>query len=229
MPAPQAADPQAEVIAFLRDPASYPGPAAPVETIETHISILFLAGSRAYKLKRAVKYSYVDFSTMEHRRAACTAELAVNRRTAPQLYLEVRAIVRRPDGTLAWAGEGEALDWVVVMRRFDRETLLEEMAAAGGLGAPLMLALTAHIAEFHDKTEACPKHGGAAPTAALVATNIRVLRDCRDAGFEAAWIDRVEARLDEEAARCAALLDRRRSDGKVRRCHGDLHLRNICL
>ena len=221
-------DSQAEIVAFLRDPSSYPGVAGPVETIETHISIVFLAGNRAFKLKRAVKYSYVDFSTVAQRQAACTAELRVNRRTAPQLYLEVRAIVRRPDGTLAWAGEGEALDWVVVMRRFKREKLLEDMAVAGGLGAPLMLALTAHIAEFHEKAEASPKHGGGAATAALVETNIQVLRDC-GGGFDDGRIDRVEARLDEEAARCAALLDRRRNDGKVRRCHGDLHLRNICL
>src|ERR1051325_10343062 len=193
------AAPQAEIIAFLSDPSSYPG-GGPVETIETHISIVFLAGNRAYKLKRAVKYSYDDFSTVAGRQAACTAELRVNRRTAPQLYLEVRAIVRRPDGGLAWGGEGEALDWVVVMRRFEREKLLEDMAVAGGLGAPLMLALTAPIAEFHDKAEAGPKHGGgAAKTAALVATNIRVLRDC-GGGFDDARIDRVEARLGEEAA-----------------------------
>jgi aminoglycoside phosphotransferase family enzyme/predicted kinase len=229
MPAPQAADPQAEVIAFLRDPASYPGPAAPVETIETHISILFLAGSRAYKLKRAVKYSYVDFSTMEHRRAACTAELAVNRRTAPQLYLEVRTIVRRPDGTLAWSGEGEALDWVVVMRRFEPEKLLENVALEGGLTAPLMLALTAHIAEFHDRAEARPKYGGGTVIAGLIEANVRCLRECRDAGFDAGRLARIESRLRVEAARCGALVDQRRSGGSVRRCHGDLHLRNICL
>src|SRR5947207_15075118 len=134
-------DSQAEIVAFLRDPSSYPGVAGPVETIETHISIVFLAGNRAFKLKRAVKYSYVDFSTVAQRQAACTAELRVNRRTAPQLYLEVRAIVRRPDGTLAWAGEGEALDWVVVMRRFKREKLMADMAVACGLGGPMWLSL----------------------------------------------------------------------------------------
>src|SRR5947209_4503863 len=134
------ADPQQEVVAFLRDPASYPGVTGPVEAIETHISRVFLAGRRAYKLKRAAKYSYVDFSTVARRRAACTAELNLNRRTAPQLYLEARAIVRRPDGNLGWAGEGEPLDWVVVMRRFDQEQLLESVALAGGLTPPLMLA-----------------------------------------------------------------------------------------
>jgi uncharacterized protein len=225
------ADPQQEVIAFLRDPASYPGLTEPVETTETHISIVFLAGRRAYKLKRAVRYSYVDFSTVALRRAACTAELNLNRRTAPQLYLEVRAIVRRPDGTLGWAGEGEALDWVVVMRRFDQGQLLESVALAGGLTVPvtLALALTAHIAEFHEKAEPRPKHGGGAAMAALVEDNIRCVRECSDAGFDPAQIDRIQARLREAAARCRGLLDRRREDGKVRRCHGDLHLRNICL
>jgi uncharacterized protein len=79
-------DPQREVIAFLSDPSSYPTGAGPVDIIETHASIVFLAGARAYKLKRAVKYPYLDFSTAARRRAACTAELRLNRRTAPELY-----------------------------------------------------------------------------------------------------------------------------------------------
>src|SRR5580700_3838963 len=222
-------DEQREIVAFLREPSSYPGATGPVETIETHISIVFLAGNRAYKLKRAVKYPYADFSTPALRRAACAAELALNRRTAPQLYLEVRAIVRRPDGTFGWAGEGEALDWVVVMRRFDQQLLLENVATAGGFSPSLMLALTAHIAEFHEKAEIQSDRGGGAAMAELVETNIRVLRECADAGFDAAQIDQVEARLRQAAATSQTLLDRRQSEGKVRRCHGDLHLRNICL
>jgi len=222
------ADPQAEVIAFLRDPASYPGSMGPVEKIETHISIVFLAGDRAYKLKRAVKYSYVDFSTIERRCVACAAELELNRRTAPKLYLEVRAIVCRADGSLAWSGEGEPLDWVVVMGRFDQASLLEKLAPGGGLTAPLMLALTVHIAEFHEKAEIRREQGGAAAMTNLVETNLRVLREC-GGGFEDAPIDRLGARLRDEVERCNALLDRRQVAGKVRRCHGDLHLRNICL
>ena len=223
------ADDQREIVAFLREPSSYPRATGPVETIETHISIVFLAGNRAYKLKRAVKYPYADFSTPALRRTACTAELTLNRRTAPQLYLEVRAIVRRPDGTLGWAGEGEALDWVVVMRRFDQQLLLANVVTADGLSPALMQALTAHIAEFHEKAEARADRGGGAAMAELVETNIRVLRECADAGFDAGQIDRIEARLREAAATSQALLDRRQSEGKVRRCHGDLHLRNICL
>src|SRR5579863_53021 len=136
-------DAQREVVAFLRDPSSYPPGAGPVEFIETHASLVFLAGSYAYKLKRAVKYSYLDFSTLALRQAAGAAELRLNRRTAPQLYLELRAISRHADGSLAWRrpeGEegGEVVDFVVVMRRFDQEDLLVNVVRRGGLSTPLL-------------------------------------------------------------------------------------------
>src|SRR5712692_8632511 len=156
-------DPQRDVVAFLSDPSSYPPGAGPVDIIETHASIVFLAGERAYKLKRGVKYPYLDFSTAARRRAACTAELRLNRRTAPSLYLEVRAISRQADGRIVWgrpnrdpSGDhggdprgdhrGDPLDFVVVMRRFDPQDLLENVARADGLSSSLLYALTAHIA-----------------------------------------------------------------------------------
>jgi aminoglycoside phosphotransferase family enzyme/predicted kinase len=228
------ADAQRDVIAFLADPSSYPPGAGPVDIIETHASIVFLTGTRAYKLKRAVKYPYLDFSTAERRRTACTAELSLNRRTAPQIYLEVRAISRRADGSLVWGRRegsqaGDPLDFVVVMRRFDQRDLLENVAGAGGLTVQLILALSAHIAAFHEKAEPRRDRGGAAAMAELVETNIGCLRDCRSAGFAAAQIDRIEAGMRGELARIGALIDARWQAGKVRRVHGDLHLRNICL
>jgi aminoglycoside phosphotransferase family enzyme/predicted kinase len=222
-------DAQDEVIAFLRRPDSYGLAEGVVETVETHISIVFLAGECAYKLKRAVKYPYLDFSTPELRRAACEAELALNRRTAPQLYLEVRAIGRRPDGTIRWGGDGAPLDWVVVMRRFEQHQLLDEVARAGGLSAPLMLDLAARIAGFHREAEPRPNYGGGAVMAEVAETNLRILRERRSAGFAEAELDALRARLRQELARCAARLDERQAQGKVRLCHGDLHLRNICL
>jgi aminoglycoside phosphotransferase family enzyme/predicted kinase len=220
---------QDEVIAFLRRPASYGLAERAVETVETHISIVFLAGEHAYKLKRAVKYPYLDFSTPDLRQAACNAELTLNRRTAPELYLEVRAIGHLSDGTVGWGGGGSPLDWVVVMRRFEQRQLLDEVTRAGGLSAPLMLDLAAQIAAFHREAEPHPDRGGAAVMAEVAETNIGILRDHQSAGFPVARIDALAARLHEELARCAALLDERRARGKVRRCHGDLHLGNICL
>ncbi len=223
------ADPQHDVIAFLRDPASYPPGAEPIEIIETHASLVFLAGPRTYKLKRAVKYSYLDFSTLPLRQAACTAELKLNRRTAPQLYLEVRAISRMPDGSLAWGRGGEPVDFVVVMRRFDQQGLLSNLAKAGGLTVPLIYALTAHIAEFHAKAETCADQGGVTAMTEVARDNIGCLHDCATAGFDTARIDRIDAGMLHELRRVGALLDDRRADGKVRRGHGDLHLGNICL
>src|SRR5881394_1590122 len=94
---------QREAIAFLKDPSSYGAGVERVERIETHISLVFLAGDRAYKLKRAVKYPYLDFSTASLRAEACAAELALNRRTAPELYLEVKTLGRSVDGKVGWA------------------------------------------------------------------------------------------------------------------------------
>ena len=220
-------DAQDEVIAFLRRPASY-GIESTLETIETHISIVVLAGSSAYKLKRAVTYAYLDFSTAALRREACEAELALNRRTAPQLYLEVRPVSRLADGMVGWGG-GAPLDWVVIMRRFEQDQLLDRVARDGGLSAALILELAARIAHFHERAEPRPEHGGAVVMEEVAATNLRILRDCRAAGFDGAQIDALQARIREALARCAGLLDARRATGKVRRCHGDLHLRNICL
>jgi len=223
-------DPQREIVAFLSDPASYPPGTSPVEIIETHASLVFLVGPRAYKLKRAVKYSYLDFSSPALRRAACATELKLNRRTAPQLYLEVRAISRGADGTLIWGrSEGEPIDYVVVMRRFDQRDLLENLAQSGGLSPALGYALVAHIAKFHGNAEERRGRGGTAAMAELARTNIAVLRGSRAAGFAAAQIDRLESRLRGELAAQGSLLDERAQAGRVRLCHGDLHLRNICL
>src|ERR1700751_991842 len=139
--------------AFLSDPATYGEGVAEVERIDTHISSLFLAGERACKLKRAVKFSYLDFSSAALRAAAAEQELALNRRTAPALYLEVRHIRRTESGGLAFGGKGELVDSVVVMRRFDQDALFDRMAERGELTRPLMLELADRIAEFHRAAE----------------------------------------------------------------------------
>ena len=107
-------DAQRETIAFLADPQTHGGP---VDRIDTHCSILFLTQEHAYKLKRAIHLPYLDYSTVTRRRAMCEAELQLNRRTASDLYEKVACISRDPDGHPQFDVSGEALDWVVVMRR----------------------------------------------------------------------------------------------------------------
>jgi hypothetical protein len=221
-------DDQQNTIAFLSRPESYGG-TGPVERIETHVSLVFLAGERAYKLKRAVRLPYLDFSTIEQRRAACAAELALNRRTAPSLYLELRRIGRNAAGEIGFFESGAELDWVVVMRRFDQSLLFDALARAGKLDAGVMDALADHIAAFHAAAEPCPEHGGAAALDAVAEENRRCLAATTRAGFTPAAIDALCAEWRAAIAAVAPLLETRRRAGKVRRCHGDLHLRNICL
>ena len=127
---------QTEVVRFLAAPSTHGS--ASVERIDTHSAIVFLAGQRAYKLKRAVRFDYLDFSTSDRRRAMCDAEVRLNRRTAPDVYRGVVAITRERDGSLALDGGGTPLDWVVEMNRFPQEALFDRLAAAGRLDLELM-------------------------------------------------------------------------------------------
>lgn len=221
-------DTQTAIIAFLSDPQTHGG--TRVEVIRTHISVIFLAGDRALKLKRAVTYPYVDFSTVERRRAACFAELALNRRTAPDLYLGVAPIVRQDDGGLAIGTEDDqrpALDWIVVMRRFPQDALLSAMAERGVLSTELITDLARNIAAFHSVAEIDRAAGGAAEIARVIDINDASLRT--SGLFAKPRIDRLTERSLAALAAVANLLDARRAAGMVRRCHGDLHLGNVCL
>lgn len=221
-------DDQSEVIAFLGDGASYGTPGAAVERIATHASFVFLTGDRAFKLKRAVKYSYLDYSTLARREACCRAELALNRRTAPRLYLGLRAVTRTPRGGLAFDDRGEVVEWVVEMRRFDQDSLFDRLAETHRLTPRLMRDLADEIAAFHRDAEAAPQHGGAAALASTIAINDENLRLAAPP-LDPAAIERLRSLSLARLAQVTPLLEARRESGKVRRCHGDLHLRNVCL
>ena len=222
-------DLQAEAIAFLTDPSTHglaPG-AGPVEVIETHISVVFLAGDRALKLKRAVKLDYVDLSTVERRLALCEREVELNRRAVPGLYRGVRRITRADDGRLAFDGSGPLVDAVVEMARFDQNGLFDRMALDGRLTPALLDQLAVAVARLHETAPAELAGGGAANIAGVLSINERAL----EAGelFPLDTVDRVNQAFREALAAVAPLLDRRQGAGRVRHCHGDLHLGNICL
>lgn len=217
---------QSPAIKFLKQPSAY-GLPEPVEMMETHISLIFLAGDRAFKMKRAVKLPYADFSTSTLRVAACEKEVTLNAKTAPGLYLGVRRITREGDGQLAFDGAGETVDAVVEMLRFDQEHLFDGMAVAGKLTPPLMADVAQTIVRFHRQAPIVHAGGGAA--------NMKGVLDINEAGFATSHVfDPEEVGIFNAAFRKALhrherLLDHRETAGKVRRCHGDLHLRNICL
>jgi aminoglycoside phosphotransferase family enzyme/predicted kinase len=195
--------------------------------IETHISRIFLAGERAYKMKRAVKLPYADFSTPEKRLATCQKEVELNTPTAPGIYLGVRTITLEKHGGLALDGEGRLLDALVEMRRFDQSLLLDHIATSGGLTPSMVTSLARAIVRFHRLAPVVHGSGGAANMAAVLKIN--------EAGFatshlfSAEEVGELTAAFGRRLAQLSELLDQRERAGKVRRCHGDLHLRNIFL
>jgi aminoglycoside phosphotransferase family enzyme/predicted kinase len=227
-------DNQDRVIAFLSTPQAYSGrvprsdvPA--VERIDTHISIVWLVGERVYKLKRAVHFDYVDFSSVERRRLACEAEVRLNRRTAPSLYLGVLPVTLESGGELALAGRGDPIDWLVEMVRFDQDTLFDRLAERGRLDIGLMEGLADAIARLHDDAERHADRGGRSGMAWVVEGNASGLVEQGAGILDVGDCDRLTARTRAALAQHASQLDDRRDRGLVRACHGDLHLRNICL
>jgi hypothetical protein len=206
----------AEVEEFLGSPAAFGlPPDMSVARIETHISIVFLAGDFAFKLKKRLDLSYLDFSTLEARHAACAQELSLNRRTAPTLYVDVTPITKTANGLVLGQDEGVVVDWLVKMKRFDQSYLLSEMADRDALPVSLMDVLARKIERFHNDAEVCKRAGGRTRFADILESNQKNFRP---------FVGSIYSRklLDDLATRRAA--------GWVRHCHGDLHLNNVvCL
>ncbi|HHK74388.1 MAG TPA: hypothetical protein ENJ57_04390, partial [Rhizobiales bacterium] len=228
-PPRQEADPdQRDVIAFLSNPETYPAAHGPVKRLDTHGAMVFLSGERAIKIKKPVAFSYMDFSTLEKRRRAITREYEINAPHAPTLYLKVLPITREPSGQLALGGKGEVVEWALIMRRFRQSRLLSAMADDGGLERDLMTRLARVIARLH---QSAPAHLTARPLKALKTRIEHNEQACRNYPefFEETRIDALFSRFHEILEQRAGDFNKRGEEGFVRRCHGDLHLRNMVL
>src|SRR6266446_3987025 len=222
----QNSDGQSEVLAFLADPATHGG--APVRRIDTHSAVVFLADDRAYKVKRAVRYSYLDFSTLALRRAACAAELEINRAFAPRLYLRVIPITREPDGALRLGGHGESVEWVVEMRRFDETRTLDRLADDNAIDLALADKLARAVAATHNRVPVLEGAPWIAALSSYIAENDAAFRADPDL-FDPAQTGSLDRDSRLALNRLRPLLAARSAAGMVRRGHGDLHLGNVAL
>lgn len=217
---------QSETVAFLERELEAE------RRIDTHGAVVFLCRAHAYKLKRAVKFPYMDFSTASRRAAMCAAEIDINRRMAPEIYLGVRPVFRR-QGRLVLGEIGEsgddAIDWLVTMRRFDEEGMLDRMAARGALTPVLMASLGMRIARFHDGLPAIAE-GFCTPDdyRHSVAADVRQMREAGDR-LDPPTSEALAEAMPRSLEPFVDLVARRVAAGAVRRCHGDLHLRNIVV
>ena len=213
---------QLEVARFLQDLAQ----AAP---IETHISAVFVGPDAVWKLKKAVRLPYLDFTSLEARRHFLTRELELNRPAAPGLYRDVAAVVRDGKDALSLSanpGTGQALEWVLRMARIPKEGFLDTMAKRGGLDPALLDAIGDCVAHYHQAT---PRVDAWDSTRALLKIAAGNKISALAAGLPEAsvqrWFDGITRALSGQAS----WLSRRGKEGFVRRAHGDLHLGNLCI
>ncbi|MDF1750037.1 MAG: phosphotransferase, partial [Alphaproteobacteria bacterium] len=212
---------QDRVIAFLSDPTTHGGEIP--QRIETHGAIIFLLTDRAYKLKRAVEYFFMDFSTLEKRQQACQNEIRLNRRTAPDLYRGTRMILQGPNGLTLGdldTNSDAAVEIVIEMSRF-KNTFADVPPTEN----ELRLVAVA-IAEFHNAQPSLEKVGGSVPLGKTLAGNLKMLAE--ETHCDQETVAQLKSSATDMLKRVTALLDQRASSGSVRHCHGDLHLANIC-
>ncbi len=222
----KSADSQDAVFALLGNPATYGG--AAVRRCETHAAVVFLAGNRALKVKRAVRYPFLDYSTLDKRKAACQAELDVNRKFAPQLYRRIVPIARQADGSLALDGAGAAVEWAVEMTRFDEDKTLDHLAERGELDEALSAKLAVAVAAMHARAEPVEAGPWLAAVAGFISDDTAAFREHGEL-FPASAIDELERKSQIAFAKLRPLLNARGAAGLIRRGHGDLHLGNIAV
>jgi uncharacterized protein len=220
---------QEEVLTFLADPAAHgddAGARGPVKRIDTHAASVFLAGDRALKVKRAVRFPFLDYSTLAKRKAACEAELAVNAPYASEIYRGVVAVTREAAGRLKIGGKGVPVEWAVAMQRFDETRTLDRIAEE--IDETLADALGKSVAAAHEQAPVVEAAPWIESLATYLDQNLAAFRDRPDL-FDPEAVAALDRRSREIYARIRPLLAARGQRGRVRRGHGDLHLGNIAL
>jgi len=214
----------------LRAPEAYPhAVVTPIRVVETHISLVLLTGTYAYKIKKPVRLSFLDYSTLAKRLACCEEELRLNRRYAPDLYLGVSTVGGPATAPRIDSG-GEPIEYAVRMRQFDRHDELGELLATRGVDAAELAALGEHVARFHSSAApvvATSTFGTAGAVRKIILDNFASLRSLPEAAQWQETVQALEQWVELTHGRLQTLIGRRRDSGLVRECHGDLHCGNV--
>lgn len=220
-------------VAFLKRPESYPDRPNAVEAVETHLAWVFLTDRHAYKLKKPVRYPFLDFTTVAARHCDAQDEVRLNRRLAPGVYLEIVALTAREQGRLAVGGDGTPVDWLVKMRRLPRDRMLDHAIAAqtaDGVDGAGLRGVAELLVAFYRNAPRAP----VSPSAyrrrlhADAAANASALAKARY-GLPADVVARTMAAQDAFLEREVSLLDGRVGAGRIVEGHGDLRPEHVCL
>ncbi len=211
------------------DPDQFDPPPEKCILIETHISWVILAGSYAYKIKKAIDLGFLDFSTLEKRHFFCQEELRLNKRLAPEIYLSVvpiTGIAEQP----RWAGEGEPIEYAVKMRAFPQEAQLDRALAIGGLQPRQIDILAKSIADFHalaGVAEVKSRYGDPELIFQPIEENFRQIREHVTDVNILQKLAELEQWSETTLMSLHSIFCQRKTDGFIRECHGDMHLQNI--
>ncbi|MCO6060183.1 bifunctional aminoglycoside phosphotransferase/ATP-binding protein [Pseudomonas sp. MOB-449] len=219
------------LIAALQNPALYPHPVDRFQVIETHISWVLLTGSYAYKIKKPVNFGFLDFTSLDSRQHFCGEELRLNQRLTRDLYLEVLPITGSPEAPQL-GGEDPAFEYVLKMRQFPQDNLLSALQARGELTPAHIDALAGQIASFHlAAPQVAIDHPLGTPDAVMmpVRQNFEQIRPLLNDKADLQQLDALEAWAESSHERLKPLLARRKQEGFIRECHGDIHLGNATL
>jgi len=219
--------------AFIRrmlQPDFYPHPTtAPIQLVQTHISYVLLTGDFAYKVKKPVNLGFVDFSTPERRRHFCHEELRLNRRGAPEVYVDVVNICQNGDNVTL--GVGNEIDYAVKMRQLPEGGMFNRMLERGALGVAEINHLARRVAEYHataHTSASVSDFGRPDRIRQVIEDNYTQTRRFIGGPLTQEQFDQTNSFTDTFFDRHADLFEFRRQDGFVRECHGDLHLANVC-
>ena len=217
-----------KLVEALQQPGLFPHPVTRFEVIETHISIILLTGSYAYKFKKPVNFGFLDFSTLARRKHFCEEELRLNRRLAPELYLDVMPVSAGPK----LGGDGEIIEYAVRMREFRQDDQFDRLLDRGRLEPACLDALAVRIAKFHSAAavaETDSDYGTPSAIQAPVEENFNQILGCLPATQEPPQLQSLRSWTQETFRKLQSTLQARKDEGFIRECHGDLHLRNIAL
>lgn len=220
-----------DVIEALRHAGAYPHAAPDIELIQTHISYVLLAGEHAYKIKKPLSLGFLDYSTLERRRAMCEEEVRLNRRLCPDAYLGVVPIVRA-GGTYAIGGTGDAVEYAVHMRRMPRDRMMPALLAAGLVTNDDVRRIARRIAEFHASSatdERIAAFGRPDAVRRNWDENFDQAAPFEGRTIEATVLGDVRAYVDATLRDHVTLIEERARDGRVRDCHGDLRSDSVVL
>jgi len=219
------------LIAALQNPAVFPHPVTEFKVIETHISWVLLTGEFAYKIKKPVDFGFLNFTTLKARKHFCEEELRLNQRLAADLYLELLPITGSENAP-ALGGKGQAIEYAIKMRQFPQDSLLSAVQARGELKPSHIDDLARQIADFHRQTPPVAANHRLVSVEAICAPmrqNVVQIEPLLTEQADKQQLAALSGWLEASITRLAPILEKRGANGKIRECHGDLHLGNAIL